>query len=472
MASIRTGDVTMLNGGDMPARWAAIDSGRADAAVFTVGDVVQAKDLGLKVLAQAADVVDMPENGVAVADGKLAERPDQVKAMLNAMIDAIAYIAQEPGDSARVLADWIGVEESQALLQIEAMLPSFSRDLTVSDEGLRQTIDAEKSAAGITRDIPPDEAVTSDAPGGYPRARRPAVTHAVGLPGRAGRRARIREEPDHDRWYWAWLTRRTQPRRRPGRLQTRTRNEGIRAKVTPKADNGPPPSEVGSQESATLGAQAHESATPGHRARRVRDPGHRARRECAQGPRLTQRPQTGSRKLGDPHRRAVRSRHGRVATAPRQPHLWVPNPRREPGCRTGGPRGRARRATLIPGHWKDRPGGRRGRAAARRGDELRRAVVGSRGAIPWLGKPCRLAVPAALAATTAGKKWWSWSPKGRRCRAGRARVMVLGGFPAQLDEQILRGALELGSPSANWGPAEEPPPEPVAAGATDGPAGN
>src|SRR5215216_4605553 len=104
-------DVTMLNAGDMPARWAAIQSGRADAAVFTVGDVVQAKDLGLKVLAQAADVVDIPENGVAVADGKLADRPDQVKAMLNAMID----------------------------------------------EGLRQTIDAEKSAAGITRDVPPDE---------------------------------------------------------------------------------------------------------------------------------------------------------------------------------------------------------------------------------------------------------------------------------------------------------------------------
>jgi NitT/TauT family transport system substrate-binding protein len=150
-------DVSMLNAGDMPARWAAIQSGRADAAVFTVGDVVQAKDLGLKILAQAADVVDIPENGVAVADGKLADRPDQVKAMLNAMIDAIAYIAQEPRDSAHVLAEWIGVEESQALLQIEAMLPSFSPDLTVSDEGLRQTIDAEKSAAGITRDVPPDE---------------------------------------------------------------------------------------------------------------------------------------------------------------------------------------------------------------------------------------------------------------------------------------------------------------------------
>jgi NitT/TauT family transport system substrate-binding protein len=150
-------DVTVLHAGDMPARWAAIQSGRADAAVFTVGDVVAAKDAGLKILAQAADVVDIPENGVAVSDAKLAERPDQVKAMLHAMIEAIAYIAQEPRDSARVLAEWIGVDEAQALLQIEAMLPSFSRDLTVSDEGLRQTIEAEKTAADITRDVPPSE---------------------------------------------------------------------------------------------------------------------------------------------------------------------------------------------------------------------------------------------------------------------------------------------------------------------------
>jgi NitT/TauT family transport system substrate-binding protein len=153
-------DVTILTAGDMPARWAAIQSGRADAAVFTVGDVVQARELGLKILAQAADVVDIPENGVAVSDRKLADRPDQVKALLHAMIDAIAFVEREPSESARVLAEWIGVDERQALAQIEALLPSLSRDLTVSDEGLRQTIEAEKSAAGITRDVPPSEVAT------------------------------------------------------------------------------------------------------------------------------------------------------------------------------------------------------------------------------------------------------------------------------------------------------------------------
>jgi hypothetical protein len=52
--------------------------------------------------------------------------------------------------------------------------------------------------------------------------------------------------------------------------------------------------------------------------------------------------------------------------------------------------------------------------------------------------------------------------------------MVLGGFPAQLDAQMLRGALELGfAIGETWGPAEEPPPEPAApAGATEEPSSN
>jgi NitT/TauT family transport system substrate-binding protein len=150
-------DVTVLHAGDLPARWAAIQSGRADASMFTVGDVVQARELGLRVLASAAEVVYIPENGLAVSERRLAERPDQVKAMLHALLDAMTYLEREPAESAHVLAGWIGVDDSQALLQVEAMMPSLSRDLTVTDEGMRQTIEAERSAAGITREVPVSE---------------------------------------------------------------------------------------------------------------------------------------------------------------------------------------------------------------------------------------------------------------------------------------------------------------------------
>jgi hypothetical protein len=40
---------------------------------------------------------------------------------------------------------------------------------------------------------------------------------------------------------------------------------------------------------------------------------------------------------------------------------------------------------------------------------------------------------------------------------GRARTMLLGGFPSEFDAQMLRAALELGfAVGETWGPAEEP----------------
>ncbi len=55
---------------------------------------------------------------------------------------------------------------------------------------------------------------------------------------------------------------------------------------------------------------------------------------------------------------------------------------------------------------------------------------------------------------------------------GRARAMLLGGFPPELDAQTLRAALELGfGIGETWGPAEAPPPpteEPRAGEPTNG----
>jgi NitT/TauT family transport system substrate-binding protein len=147
------GDVTILAAGDVPGRWATLQTGRAEGAVFSVGDLVQARELGMKVLASAADSVDMPENGISVTDQKLIEQPHQVKAVLHAMLDSVAFIEREPVESARVLAEWTGVDERQALLQIEALAPTLSRDLTTTDEGLRQVIEAERTAASVTREV-------------------------------------------------------------------------------------------------------------------------------------------------------------------------------------------------------------------------------------------------------------------------------------------------------------------------------
>src|SRR5581483_3868201 len=150
-------DVTILNAGDVPARWAAIQSGHAEGGLFAGGDVLKAHELGLRTLAKAADVIDMPENGLAVSERKLAEQPDQIKRALRALLDSVTFVVNEPAEAARVLADWVGIDERAARAQLDALIPALSRDLTVSDVQLQAVIDAERASAGIEREFGPTD---------------------------------------------------------------------------------------------------------------------------------------------------------------------------------------------------------------------------------------------------------------------------------------------------------------------------
>ncbi|HLH24611.1 MAG TPA: ABC transporter substrate-binding protein [Chloroflexota bacterium] len=148
-------DVTILNAGDVPARWAAIQSGHAEGGLFAGGDVLKAQELGLRPVVRVADVLDMPENGLAVSERKLAEQPEQVKRALRALLDAVTFVRSQPDEAARVLADWVGIDERAARAQIDALIPALSPDLTVSDAELQAVIDAERAAAGIEREYSP-----------------------------------------------------------------------------------------------------------------------------------------------------------------------------------------------------------------------------------------------------------------------------------------------------------------------------
>ncbi|HEY7063169.1 MAG TPA: ABC transporter substrate-binding protein [Chloroflexota bacterium] len=148
-------DVTILNAGDVPARWAAIQSGHAVGGLFAGGDVVKAQELGMRTIAKAADMIDMPENGLAVSERKFAEQPEQIKRAQRALLDSVTLIRTDPAEAARVLGDWIGVDERQARAQIDALVPFLSPDLTVSDTALQTVIDSERAAAGVEREYTP-----------------------------------------------------------------------------------------------------------------------------------------------------------------------------------------------------------------------------------------------------------------------------------------------------------------------------
>jgi len=150
-------DVTIMHAGDVPARWAVIQSSNADAAMFSGGEVLRAQEGGMKPLASAAEVIQMPENGIAVSDRMLAENPDLIKRAIRSLMDAVAFQLDEPAEAAQVLAQWTDAEESQARAEVDMLAPALARDLMPSEAGLRDVIEAEKASAGVAREIAPSE---------------------------------------------------------------------------------------------------------------------------------------------------------------------------------------------------------------------------------------------------------------------------------------------------------------------------
>jgi NitT/TauT family transport system substrate-binding protein len=150
-------DLEILHAGDVPARWASIQSGNADAVMFSGGEVLRAQEYGLKAIASAAEVIDMPENGIAVTDRRIAENPDLIKRAIRALMDAVAFQLDQPAEAAKVLAQWTDIEESLARQEVDLLAPALARDLLPSENGVRDVIAAEAASAGVTRDISPNE---------------------------------------------------------------------------------------------------------------------------------------------------------------------------------------------------------------------------------------------------------------------------------------------------------------------------
>ena len=80
---------------------AAVSQGRVDAALdYVVNGPVQLRLAGQDVnVMRVSDYIDLPSNGLITNDGTLAENPELVQKMTNALLDAIRYTLANPDEA-------------------------------------------------------------------------------------------------------------------------------------------------------------------------------------------------------------------------------------------------------------------------------------------------------------------------------------------------------------------------------------
>ena len=109
--------------------------------------------LGFHVIARSYEFFSYPQVGLIVNESRIKQRPDEIKRMIKAGIEANHYIRSNREGTVQVLMEWMRIDKDVATATYEAFLPALSEDGDCPEDGMRLVIDEAKKAAKVNRDV-------------------------------------------------------------------------------------------------------------------------------------------------------------------------------------------------------------------------------------------------------------------------------------------------------------------------------
>jgi NitT/TauT family transport system substrate-binding protein len=138
---IGAADFTIVATGDMPVRLAAVKSGAIDATLAGPPAPVQAKAMGLNVLASAADSVDFPLAGLSTSTAKIKTNRTEVVAVLTAMLRGLRFVHNERSDAIALIQKIFKMDSMHAEAGYDQTLKAYSKDGTASAKGIESVLE-------------------------------------------------------------------------------------------------------------------------------------------------------------------------------------------------------------------------------------------------------------------------------------------------------------------------------------------
>jgi NitT/TauT family transport system substrate-binding protein len=112
-------DVTILEIGSQPARFAALESGRIQAAMIAVPTTVKAKALGFHALADLQMLgLEYQHTGLATTQALIKARPDLVRNVMKVFVEAIHYYKTQRAESFAVLGKYLKTSDPAILKEV------------------------------------------------------------------------------------------------------------------------------------------------------------------------------------------------------------------------------------------------------------------------------------------------------------------------------------------------------------------
>src|SRR5438874_4833405 len=112
-------DVTILEIGSQPARFAALEAGKIQAAMVAVPMTLKAKALGFHTLADLQMLgLEYQHTGLATTQALIKSRPDLVRSVMKAYVEGIHYYKTHRAESFAILAKYLKTNDTEVLTEV------------------------------------------------------------------------------------------------------------------------------------------------------------------------------------------------------------------------------------------------------------------------------------------------------------------------------------------------------------------
>jgi len=145
---VNAGDFNIVSAGDLPVRLAAVKSGAIHATLAGPPAPVQAKQLGLNVLASAADTVDFPLAGLSTSVAKVRSNRAEVVAVVTAMLRGLLFVRSQRSEAIGLIQKLFKMERDLAEAGYDQTLPAYSKDGTASARGIESVLEVARQGGG------------------------------------------------------------------------------------------------------------------------------------------------------------------------------------------------------------------------------------------------------------------------------------------------------------------------------------
>lgn len=146
-------DVTLINLGGTPERYAALKTGTVAATVLGAPHNFRAEREGFNKIAAAADYALVPTAALSVRADRIAKQPQQIKKTMRATLRAMKYMRDNRAETVAAIVRELGMDSDSAARGYDQIVSLMSDNGAVPVNGVQFLIDLARQTQKIAKPI-------------------------------------------------------------------------------------------------------------------------------------------------------------------------------------------------------------------------------------------------------------------------------------------------------------------------------